>query len=418
MHNVLYIDCSIAGISGDMLLSALVDIGANKEVIINEISKVTKNIMNINDFYIDFIEKESGECRGKKLVIETKETVEERSGKEILSIVEEYKRISSLSKTAIMKIDEIFRTLLEAEAKVHGKTNEEVHLHESGSIDTFVDIIGSIAALDSLNIFEEGKIISSPVAVGGGMIKFSHRISSVPAPATLQILTDRRFPLKGGPVEHELTTPTGAAIIVNITKEVSNYLPLIKPVKVGIGIGNIKDENFADLLRVILGEPYEEKYYYNDRVMMIETNVDDVDGETLGYLIEKLNKEGVKDVTLVPAITKKNRPSFIISVICDYSDYINVVKTIFNETGTLGVRIKECNRIVRERKIEEAKVKVGEREYCIRIKVSKDMNGKILTIKPEFEDLKRISSELSLPLREVKKKVDEEIESKIKEQLE
>ncbi|MCI4438976.1 nickel pincer cofactor biosynthesis protein LarC [archaeon] len=405
---VVYIDAYTSGVSGDMILAALVDLGADEQKIREEVLKVSSLLSGVKEVSVSFEETSLMEFRGKKLVVSAVEDVQRREGKEILEVLEKYKALSNLSEKAKKKVEEIFLTLLSAEAKVHKESIEEVDLHESGSVDTFIDVVGTVTALDSLGLFNNCKIVSSPLAVGGGTITFSHGTVSVPAPATLEILTRKNFPFRGGPINFELTTPTGAAIVTNIAEEVLEQYPLMKPIKIGLGIGSINEKGFVDVLRVILGEQ-NDKIYSNDKVIMVETNVDDVDGETLGFLIEKVMEEGAKDITILPGITKKNRPMYLISVMCDLNNYEKIVETLFNETKTLGVRIKEVDRITLQRETKKIEVEIKEKKFEVTIKVIKGLNGKTFRAKPEFEDVKRIAKELNMPITEIKKIIAEKI---------
>lgn len=392
-----------------MILAALVDLGADEQKIREEVLKVTGLLKDVREVSLSFEETNLMEFRGKRLVVSAAERAQGRRGKEILEILEKYKDLSSLSEKAKKKVEEIFLTLLSAEAKVHGESIEEVHLHESGSVDTFIDVVGTVTALDSLNLLNNCRIVSSPLAVGGGTITFSHGTVSVPAPATLEILTKKNFPFRGGPVNLELTTPTGAAIVTNIAEEVLEQYPLMKPIKIGLGIGSINEKGFIDILRVVLGEPFN-KIYSNDKVVVVETNVDDVNGETLGFLVEKVMEEGAKDIAILPGITKKNRPMHLISVICDPNNYEKIVETLFNETKTLGVRIREVDRIILQRETKKVEVEIKGKKFEVTLKITKDLNGKILRLKPEFEDIKKIAKELNIPLSEANKNVTEKID--------
>lgn len=403
---VVYIDAYTSGISGDMILAALVDLGADEQKIRGEILKVSSLLKGVKEVSVSFEETNLMEFRGKRLVVSAVEEVQRRSGREILEAIEKYKDQSNLSEKAKKKVEDIFLTLLSAEAKVHKENIEEVHLHESGSVDTFVDVIGTVTALDSLGLFNNCRIISSPLAVGGGTIIFSHGTVSVPAPATLEILTRKNFPFRGGPVNFELTTPTGAAIVTNIAEEVFEQYPLMKPIKTGFGIGSINEKGFVDILRVILGEQ-PKKIYSNDKVVIVETNVDDVNGETLGFLIEKVMEEGAKDVAILPGITKKNRPMYLISVMCDLNNYEKIVETLFNETKTLGVRIREVDRIILQRDTKKVEVEIKGKKFEVTLKMVRDLNGKTFRTKPEFEDVKRIAKELGIPFTEAKKIISE-----------
>jgi hypothetical protein len=303
-----------------------------------------------------------------------------------------------LSKEAKRFASNTADTFLNAEAKVHGKSMKEVDLHEVGSVDTLAEIIGSAVALDDLELFKT-KIYSTPVAVGGGLFKFSHGIVSSPAPATIEILSSKSFPMIGGPIESELATPTGVSILVNLTHEVVRFYPPIKPTILGYGAGT-KDFEVPNLLRIILGEPLD----YNlsrDEVSVLETNLDDVAGEVIGHTIDRLLREGAKDVSVIPTFTKKNRPGHILKIISDRTDVEHLSRILMEETGTLGVRIYTCERRTLNRESFPMDIEIEEVKELINVKIAKDSSGKIISIKPEFNDVKRIADKTERPVREI-----------------
>jgi uncharacterized protein (TIGR00299 family) protein len=290
-------------------------------------------------------------------------------------------------------------TLLEAEAKLHGEDINNIHLEEAGEVDALAEIIGSAVALEDLGLFN-AKVYSTPVAVGGGLFKFSHGKVSSPAPATLEILLSRKFPIVGGPVEAELATPTGVSILVNVVDEVIRFYPALKPLKVGYGAGTMDFEEMPNILRVVLGEPLQ----YNlskDEVVVLETNVDDATGEIIGHTLNKLLTEGAKDVSIIPMFTKKNRPGYILKVITDRENAERLTHTIIEETGSLGVRLYTCERRILLRDITPIEIMMDGIKMNVRVKISKDLKGSIIRIKPEYEDVKEIAERTGKPLRYV-----------------
>jgi uncharacterized protein (TIGR00299 family) protein len=272
-------------------------------------------------------------------------------------------------------------------------------LHEVGLVDTAAEIIGSAVAMDDLGFFN-AKIVASPVSVGGGLFEFSHGTVSSPSPAALAIFQSRNFPIKGGPVESELATPTGAALIVNLASEVSRFYPLMAPVKVGYGAGSKDFSQIANMLRITVGKPMDDGLA-EDQIAVLETNVDDVSGEIIGYCVDRLLEEGAKDVCIVPMYTKKNRPGQIIKVIADQKDVSHLSKVLIAETGTLGVRVYFCERHIVNREEHSVDLQVDGVLKPIKIKVSKDSNGEIVRLKPEFDDLKTLAKKTGKPLREI-----------------
>jgi len=292
--------------------------------------------------------------------------------------------------------------LVGAESRVHGKPVEQIQLHESGSPETLAEIVGVATALDDLKLFAvDTKIFSTPVAVGGGLFRFSHGAMSSPAPATLEILRLKRFPMIGGPVEAELSTPTGVTILTNLAHETSRFYPGITPERVGYGAGEKELKEIPNILRVIMGQTHGQKFL--EELAVLETNLDDVTGETLGYTIEKLFSAGAKDVTIVPVVAKKSRPGQILKVLAGKEDVERLARLVVKETGTLGVRIYPCWRwgLPRETRVVKLPVGCAEKNVAVRIKIARDEDGKIVQVKPEYDDLAKIAMETGKPLRQL-----------------
>jgi len=404
-EKIVVIDPQTAGIAGDMFLGALVDLGADKKIIEENLSKIPNYIKNCRSLDLEVKEVVRQGLRGTKVTVKVKENYNHRKGRELKEAVEKFLIESNLSNRAKNFVQESFLTLLRAEAKLHSSTVEEVHLHETGSADTLADIIGVATALESLGFFKENiEVCSLPVCVGKGKVKTSHGNLSVPTPATLEILVTKNFPFEGTNVEEELSTPTGVSLLTNIAKPVEIY-PLMHGLKVGYGAGQ-KDFSFTpNLLRITVGVPSTD--FQLEEIYIVETNVDDVTGEVIGYLVEKLNREGVKDVYVVPSVGKKSRPVLTVRVMVEKEEVKNIAALVFNETGSLGVRIYPCKRFILQREIVPVEVEFKNKIFKVNVKIAKDKTGKIVQIKPEFEDLKKIAEETGIPLRKVAKKTEE-----------
>jgi uncharacterized protein (TIGR00299 family) protein len=295
--------------------------------------------------------------------------------------------------------------LASAESRVHGVPKEEARFHEVGALDALADIAGSCCALQSLGV---ERVLSLPVSVGGGFVSSHHGCLPVPGPAALEILRSFKIPWRGGPVDQELLTPTGAALLAVLVDEFLPEHPLIKAEKVGYGAGK-RELSVPNALRGIVGEiRHTHCGPHGDRVVQLETNVDDVTGEVLGNLIELLMDAGALDVSLMPAVMKKGRAGNVVSVIARHDNQDRLVKLIMRETGSLGVRVfPSLHRHVAEREQRTVEVEIGGQIHRAVVKVSR-FEGRMLNIKPEFEDCKRIARETGLPLRAVIKKVEEE----------
>ncbi|MEE9564842.1 MAG: nickel pincer cofactor biosynthesis protein LarC [Candidatus Hydrothermarchaeaceae archaeon] len=381
-----YIDPLQSGVSGNMLLGALIDAGGGE-----------KKFLKI----VALIEKEAG-CK-----IEVKKKRVKKKGISALFVDIEtdgrYEDICGLLKKVLTDKAErdfalrVAKTLLDAEAVVHGA--EKVHLHELGSVDTAVDIAGTSVLLGSLDLLGI-KGFSSQVLVGRGKVKTEHGELSIPPPVTAEILRRFKIPFYFSKEEGELATPTGVALLANLVKfeEPRNF----EVETIGAGAGFF-DLEMANVLRLMIGKsrPHEES------VSVLETNVDDVSGEVLGYTLERLYEEGALDVQIQQTVTKKSRPGHVISVMCKREDVEKLSKILIEETGTLGIRtgIVQKRRALK-REIKTVDIDIPGYNGKVRVKVAKDDEGNVVNIKPEYEDMKKIAKKTKLPLRKVYAKIE------------
>jgi uncharacterized protein (TIGR00299 family) protein len=398
-RRILVIDPNASGIAGDMLLGALLDLGANVERVISAIKFLEAPEFGYQHIDIAIDEVMRGEFRATQIDV-TSTAATKRHGAELVEIVEKAAKGIYMTQAARDFASKVIRTIIEVEAELHKSSFEDAHLHEVALIDTAAEIIGCAVALDDLHLFEEGaKVYSTPVAVGGGVFKFSHGIVSAPAPATLAILQGKQFLFHGGPIEKELATPTGTSLLVNLAEPVSFY-PSLKPLKVGYGAGTKEYPELPSVLRLTLGEA-SDAGLTRDEIVVLETNVDDVSGEVLGYTVDRLLSEGAKDVSIIPATTKKSRPSHIIKVVADQKDTSHLSEVLIAETGTLGVRVYYCERHIINRELLMVELQVLGSKETVRVKVSKNAKGEVIRFKPEFEDLKALAEKTKRPLREL-----------------
>ena len=287
-----------------------------------------------------------------------------------------------------------------AESKIHGNKHDDVRLHEVSTVDTAADLIGTAVALDDLELLSQ-KFYATDVAIGNGMLQFSHGIVPNPGNAILEILRNSQILLVPGKIDGELTTPTGAAMLVNLASEhISQYPPFI-PEQIGNGAGQKDGKNVANILRLVVGQSNSNVDHTSESVYEIETNVDDATGETIGNMIETLYANDAKDVTVLQGISKKNRPSFIIKVLSDITSRDSLVKLLLNETGSLGCRVHEINRITIPRSFITVPITIGNQRFVVKVKLSKDKDGAIKMIKPEYDDIKKIATKLKAPYRKV-----------------
>jgi len=434
---LLFIDCEYSGISGDLLLSSLSSI-VGIDRVKDYLLKILNSLSVKQNFSIDFISKKTHGMEGIYFDFQIKDhdlnshlaTISSKKDLNFVDPLEKHHhssyKIQDMRKDlnlALNLFDSIEITkkvanltlekIISAESQVHGVPLEEVHLHEIGSIDTIIDITGTMFCLQELGVFNQKnptKIYISPVNVGNGKIKTAHGIMQVPAPATAKILELNQISFIFGDINFELATPTGVAILASL-KEL-NLLSENKPTfsyklnKIGIGVGSYDLPNQANLLRIFYGQ--KDNLTHNDNkknhykpIFKLETNVDDVRGEILGFLITKLMEQGALDVTIIPTITKKNRPGYLISVITSEDNIKNLTELLIKETGTLGVRLLKQQRYCLKRKINEHNISIQGHDFVIHEKIAMDHNGNIVQKKMEFEDLKNVADKLHLSIRDV-----------------
>ncbi|NYB51547.1 MAG: nickel pincer cofactor biosynthesis protein LarC [Methanobacteriaceae archaeon] len=385
---VVIIDPQQAGISGNMVIGALINLGANSE-----------NIKNIMEHYGSHFGEVNVEIRqvNKSGILASfvdvkcfdHHTISYKSLVETLDGIKHEKITPGILEFS----KEVFKTLAMAESQVHGVSLDEIHFHEVGAADAVADIIGSAYAFHELELHRE-KVYGLPPALGGGRIKTQHGNLTVPAPATLEIL--KNVPALGGPVNYELTTPTGAALLVNMVDEFCEFYPLITNQKVAYGAGKL-NLDFPNVLRIVSGtSPIP-----TDRISILETNLDDVTGEVLGNTMDRLMEEGALDVTIIPTIAKKNRPGHLLRVITR-SDLNNILtETIIRETGTLGVRtIPYVHRNIVNREIIPVEIEIKGVPQKVHLKVAM-IGDEMVNFTVEYEDAKKISRKMGIPLKDV-----------------
>ncbi len=401
---VIVVDPQIAGISGDMLLCSLVDLGVDKNQIVEGIKKIEKFLPDSKINKIDFQKIQKNGIESTELILEIDENISERKGVEIKNAIINSVNELQLSHKAKSFAESCINSLISSESKIHGISEDSVHFHEASSIDTLIDIVGVTLACEKLKLFEE-KIVCLPVSVGSGTVSFSHGTMSNPVSAVLQIFKNSNLTIKGNNANEELTTPTGACILVNLTDNSVEHYPSMNISSIGYGAGQKNFESFSNVLKIVQGNQRKTEM---DAVKILETNVDDVSGEILGYLIEKIMKVGAKDISIYPGITKKGRPTNLISIMCDDEKIETITDILVLETGTLGIRILDSNRLIVSRTNHSFSLTFEGKSFEINYKKS-TYKGKT-HFKIEFEDLKNISETLDKPIRDVELFLRKEIE--------
>ena len=372
----LFIDC-FSGVSGDMLLGAFLDLGWPQKRLLN----IPKRL-GLKDVKINILRVKRNQISGNlvQIVSSTKDEVF-RNIDDILELI--YK--AKLDKDIIDKAHKIFLTLAEAEAKIHGISLKEVHFHEIGAVDTIIDIIGSIIALKDLAIDD---VYASAINLNRGFVNTHHGTLPLPVPAVMEILKD--VPLVFIQEEHELVTPTGAAILKNIVDFWTTPNELLIS-KTGYGAGKREGKKIPNILRVFL---FKEKRLNKDNLLEIKTVIDDMVPEHLGALFELFLEKGALDFWINPIIMKKNRPGFELTILCNREQLLLMESLIFSHTTTIGIRICELTRHILKRNEAFVDTKWGK----VKVKEIFRPEG-IIELVPEFEECKKISKQYKLPLR-------------------
>ena len=385
---VVIIDPQQAGISGNMVIGALVNLGID----IENLTEIMEHYgSHFGDVKVQIREvKKSGISATFVDVMCTDH--EPIAYKKLLNTLDEI-RHEKINSHILKFAKNTFQTIAKAESKIHGFDLDEIHFHEVGAADAVADVMGAAFCFHELGFYDQ-KVYGLPTALGGGRIKIKHGDLSVPAPSTLEIL--KNIPAVGGPEEYELTTPTGAAILVNIVDEFSYFYPLITNRRIGYGAGKLELQ-MPNILKIINGD----RPVKTDKIAILETNLDNVTGEVVGHTFNRLLEVGALDVTVIPTITKKNRPGQLLRVFTRPSDCDIVAEAIIRETGTLGVRILPyVHRDIASRKIIPIKVIINGKEEDVRIKVGM-IGDKIINYSTEFDDAKKLSKETGVPLKDV-----------------
>lgn len=379
---VAYFDC-FSGISGDMVLGALVDLGLGLEDLSAALST-----LDLEPFSIEAREIMSYGLRATKVDVVVPESVLVRTFANIRDIISSSGLPDAVKATSL----EIFTRLARAEAVIHSKPVDQVHFHEVGAVDSIVDIVGAAYGIHALAISD---VFASPLPLGHGMIKTAHGSLPVPAPAVLEILEDT--PAYGRGIPTEIVTPTGAAVIKTLAAAFGNAPPM-KIDRTGYGAGT-KDIGVPNLLRVTIGQPLDFPAEAEELACLIATNIDDMNPEFYDYVIERLFSEGANDVWLTPIQMKKTRPGTVVNVLCSPKDASAIKRVLLEETSTFGLRTTSVMKKAIEREFLEVETPWGK----VNVKVGRESNH-ITSISPEFADCARIAGEQAVPIKEVFRK--------------
>ena len=371
----LYFDC-FAGASGDMILGAMMAAGVDPEFLRQQLS-----LLPVSGFSIDF---ETVDRSGLSATYARVETAHEHSHRSLADI-KEIIHGSDLSDAVKQRAVQIFTRLAEAEARVHNEPIDHVHFHEVGALDAIVDVVGAAICFEALQI---ERFVCSPLHVGSGMVKMAHGHFPIPPPAVAELL--KGVPFYATEIKGELLTPTGAAIITTVCSEYGP-IPEMKTDATGYGAGTREYQDFPNVLRVMLGETASTT---DERLWMLETNLDDASPQIIGHVMDRVLELGALDCFFTPVQMKKNRPGVLLSVLCGREEKEAVMKLLFTETTTLGVRSYEVTRRALERSVVTVETQYGP----IDVKVA-HLDGRVVNEMPEFEQCKQAAAKANVPLK-------------------
>jgi len=377
-----YLDC-FSGISGDMCLGAVVDAGVPLDTIQAALAKLPIHGYSL---VAEKVKRAGMAATHVQVRMEEHEHHPHRGLHKILSIIGE----SGLPDAVVEKSSAVFRNLGEAEAHVHQTDVDTVHFHEVGAVDAICDIVGTVVGLEELRL---DALKFSTVRLGGGTVKAAHGVLPVPAPATAELL--KGLPTAGGPIDVELTTPTGAAILKTLGEPCAQWPPMSVET-VAYGAGTRDPREVPNLLRLVIGESPAPAAAESDHILVLETNLDDMTGEEIGHCTEKLMAAGALDAFTTPVQMKKNRPGVELTVLCEPQALRGLETVLWRHSSTLGIRRSVWQRSKLRREVRTVSTPWGE----VRVKVAY-LGEEIVRREPEYEDCKAIADANGLSLRQV-----------------
>jgi pyridinium-3,5-bisthiocarboxylic acid mononucleotide nickel chelatase len=398
----LYLDL-FSGISGDMFLGALIDVGLDYSHLTAELQK-----LRLEGYHLHVARGKRAQIDGTKFDVHLgghhddhghdaehhHEHDHDRGHGRNYAEIKQLIAKSGLSEWVKDKAAKVFQRIAVAEGKIHGVSPDKVHFHEVGAIDSIIDIAGACVGLEFLG---KPRVLASNPIDGTGWIDCAHGRFPIPAPATLEILSARSVPLTQCDEPHELITPTGAALLAEFV-DLFGPMKNLTPTRIGFGLGSRDHPSRPNVLRVILGESSAatDHDWETDTIAVIETNLDDVNPEILGHFMETAMSAGALDASYAPLHVKKNRPGFLLTILCAAADADRFSELILRETTAFGVRRYTAERRKLRREFQMVRTSFGD----VTIKIGK-LDGRILQVSPEFESCKKLAEKEKLPLREI-----------------
>jgi len=376
----LYFDC-FAGASGDMILGALIGVGVDPQALTTQLA-----LLNVSGYEVKFEAVDRSGISAMRAHVRVAPEHSHRHLKDILKIIFE----SSLSDSVKDRAKQIFSRLAEAEAKIHNIPVEKIHFHEVGALDAIIDVVGACIGFELLGI---ERFVCSELHVGSGMVEMAHGRFPIPPPAVAELL--KNAPVYASDIKGELVTPTGAAIISTVCSEFGP-LPRMTVQSTGYGAGSREYPNFPNVLRLIVGEDADSEVHGVERLIIVETNIDDMSPQLYGHVMEQALSRGALDCYFTPVQMKKNRPGVLVSILCRPSDRDEMCELLLAETTTLGVRYYEVMRRALERETRSVETGFG----SIDVKVAR-LNGRVVKEMPEYEQCRRAAEKANVPLQVV-----------------
>ncbi|UCH05065.1 MAG: nickel pincer cofactor biosynthesis protein LarC [Candidatus Thorarchaeota archaeon] len=440
MSDKVLIDVKTAGASGDMFLSALVSLIGEDDALL----PVAASLLIYDPaIRVRFSPMTEEEVAGMNLQITSDSDIrfDPKTLKEIITTVSEELELSDEAKSIAEKaLDE----MLQAESRAHETPISKLHLHETGSVDTVLDLVGTAYLLEKAGLLVDTEFIATHVAVGSGKIETEHGTLEVPVPAVAEILVSNDVPFIMGAAKTEVLTPTGAALLVTLASEYVESAEGFVARQQGVAFGSRDLGDVQNTMRILVGDFAEEleeaptpakkapkkkappkkkpakkvekkekeeraemiDAWVADDVVVIETNVDDIDGESMGALFDTLLLEGLAyDVVMIPAYGKKNRPCYVIKVIAAKTGLKSIAAILIRHLGTLGIRYTTWDRLKAARETIVCKLEIEGKDFMVRVKVSRGIDGSVINIKPEADDVLRVSQETGIPVRDLKPRI-------------
>jgi uncharacterized protein (TIGR00299 family) protein len=442
LTKIVLIDVKTAGTSGDMFLSALVDFLGEDDALLPVAASL---LIYDPTLRVRFATKSDADLSGVHLKV-SKESEIRFKPDELIDIMDAIAEELELSPAAKQVSQRALNEILQAESRAHETPIDKLHLHETGSVDTILDLVGTAYLMERAGLLADSKIIATHVAVGSGTIQTEHGLLEVPVPAVAEILVANDVPFIMGEAKTEVLTPTGAALLTTLASEFIESSEGFMVKQQGVGFGSRDLGEVPNRMRVVVGEFVDEPKakpkkpakkpekkertkkepakrkaapkrikevrtgmidsWNTDEVIVIETNVDDIDGEVMGTMFDTLLSEGLAyDVVMIPAYGKKNRPAYVVKVIAPKSGLKSIAEIMIKHLGTLGIRYTTWDRLKAARETIVCKMEIEGLEFMVRVKVSRGIDGSIINIKPEADDVMKVSRETGIPVRELKPRI-------------